>query len=422
MVAVRKSAVKLAEALGDIATALFPGENRAKRSDLTIPVEALAHTDSEPCSSTLTQVVGVEMKAPEPTQPKWRVNSAHIEAILGLWTWSLVSSQDVVGDGESPNTSASSKDRASVSHQILAAGLNNDNWNSEVDIGVDLNFWFGPDTHLLSRESLRLDKGMKCDNFSTLCRQLTGSGGWEKLPKPTESSSSLLSCSKTPIFQLRLFGWNILCESLAISGTDAVGTSDIVKLQSSEEDSYLLMTLVKNLISLAALPIPESTVSEKEGFIQLQNPLVATFEKAFVDGEIGSRTDAITTIIPQPRRQLLPSDENLISSLVQSANTFRQKGEWARASVLLKWGCRHFSPEHMRNRHADRALRWQFFERILMVAAGFYRYSATLKNAKMGISYARDGLREMRDTCQFVSPSSEEDSVERPRQQNITSI
>lgn len=443
MVAVRKSAIKLAEALGEIATALFSGENRAKRSDLTVPVEALAHTDSEPCcSSTLTQVVGVEMKAPEPTQPKWRVNAAHIEAILGLWTWSLVSSQDVVGDSESPNTSASSKDRASVSHQILAAGLDNEYWNSEVDIEVELNFWFGPNTHLLSRESLRLGKGMKCDNFTTLCRQLTGSGGWEKLPRSTKSSSSLLSCSKTPIFQLRLFGWNILCESLAISGTDPVGASDVVKLQSSQEDSHvsigvqylrsersiidlctqqLLITLVKNLISLAALPIPESTVSEKEGFIQLQNPLVATFEKAFVDSEIGSRTDAITTIIPQLRRQLLPSDENLISSLVQSANTFRQKGEWARAAVLLKWGCRHFSPEHMRNRHADRALQWQFFERILRVAAEFYRYSATLKSDKMGISYAQDGLREMRDMCHFMPPSSEEDSVE-PCQQNITSM
>ncbi|KAK9443638.1 pfs, ankyrin repeats & 6-phosphofructo-2-kinase [Metarhizium brunneum] len=443
MVAVRKSAIKLAEALGEIATALFSGENRAKRSDLTVPVEALAHTDSEPCcSSTLTQVVGVEMKAPEPTQPKWRVNAAHIEAILGLWTWSLVSSQDVVGDSESPNTSASSKDRASVSHQILAAGLDNEYWNSEVDIEVELNFWFGPNTHLLSRESLRLGKGMKCDNFTTLCRQLTGSGGWEKLPKSTESSSSLLSCSKTPIFQLRLFGWNILCESLAISGTDPVGASDVVKLQSSQDDSHvsigvqylrsersiidlctqqLLITLVKNLISLAALPIPESIVSEKEGFIQLQNPLVATFEKAFVDSEIGSRTDAITTIIPQLRRQLLPSDENLISSLVQSANTFRQKGEWARAAVLLKWGCRHFSPEHMRNRHADRALQWQFFERILRVAAEFYRYSATLKSDKMGISYAQDGLREMRDMCHFMPLSSEEDSVE-PCQQNITSM
>lgn len=422
-VAVRKSALKLAEAFGEVATALLTGESRKQRGDLVIPVGAVGHTGlNDSFASILPHVVGVQMKAPDLSQPLWKVNPAQLEAVLGLWVWSLVSTQDIAGQDGIARNADKSKGSMNVSHQILAAGFDNENWQRDVDIGVELNFWFGPDTHHLSRETLRLSRDMRCDNFSTLSRPLTGAGGWEKLPESTDPTGALLSWSKSPIFHLRLFGWNIVCETLGIKGTDHIWRSDLVKndrhvdievqymrSQRSIIDlctQQLFITLVKNLIDLAAINIPESVVSEREGFIQLGNPLVTSFEKAFVDAEIGSRADAVTTIISQLRRHLLPDDESMMASLIRSAISFRQKGEWHRAAVLLKWGCKHISPERLNGHKTDNVLQWQLFEKILQAAAEFYRCSTTIKDDKLGISYAKRGLEEMKEWFRRLSTTS----------------
>lgn len=416
-VAVRENSVKLAKALGEVATALFAREKGLQRGEFTIPVEVHARTELDRFSAgTVSQIVGVEMRAPEAIQPTWRANPAQIEAILGLWIWSLTSSRSFLREDESGNTASNSKSGRNI--QILAAGLDDEHWERDVDIEVELNFWFGPDTHRLSKENLRLGKGMQCDNFDTLCRPLTGTGGWDKI----QPSSSLSLRDNNPLSNLKLFGWNILCENLGINHSDPIGKSNTVMMQSSQKDNHVLVavqyfrslrsitdlctqqlfiTLVKNLMKLSALPIPSSTVSEKEGFIQLQNSLVAIFEKAFVGNELGSRTDAITTIVPQLRKQLLPDDKSMISSLIQSARVFRQKGEWDRAEVLLKWGCRHFSPEHANDGATDLTLRWELFEKILRAAAEFYRCSAMLEGEK--IVDAQGGLRMLKEMCRFIS-------------------
>jgi hypothetical protein len=76
------------------------------------------------------------------------------------------------------------------------------------------------------------------------------------------------------------------------------------------------------------LSIGETTLVESAGNVRLDNPTVSALAKAFVEGGLGSYSDALLYIIPAFGNQLLlPAPKIILEALMEGAETHRKKSE-----------------------------------------------------------------------------------------------
>ncbi|SPO03463.1 uncharacterized protein DNG_06146 [Cephalotrichum gorgonifer] len=108
-------------------------------------------------------------------------------------------------------------------------------------------------------------------------------------------------------------------------------TGSLLDICAQELFASLTMSLT------AVINIEPTTASENNWSIQLNNPTLSTFAKAFVESGLGSHSEALLCLLLASRTRFTPRD--MVSIAIQAAGTYRKASEWRRAVDILHWAC-----------------------------------------------------------------------------------
>ncbi|RYP61522.1 hypothetical protein DL771_010109 [Monosporascus sp. 5C6A] len=371
---VRTKALKLSAAICQAAESL--GIPRKGISDVMLRIKAVASLDVEAGAAHREHPVCVTLKPPShTTQAGWTIDSARLEAVLGLWMWSLVSNEPRShSDGEN----SPAKNVKVV--RIVSAGLDNDHWHRTTDKQHEMDFWLGSNAVELNQTVLTLKRQHSYGliNLWSLHGKLSDDV-WPRL---------------LPEYYQRFCGWNPVYESLRSANALAQQPDQQVELrvQTCSTNESLLDICAQELfvaltMSLTKTPaIGNATLVEDAGKVRLDNPTVSTLVKAFTGAGLGSRSDAFLCIIPALGSRLrTPAEEDMLSALVNEANAYRRESEWERAEVLLRWACQRYSP-------TQKGKPTRLFEKALRATGELYRWSLAQRSDGERQDFGRNGV------------------------------
>ncbi|KAL2158708.1 hypothetical protein VTH06DRAFT_4190 [Thermothelomyces fergusii] len=351
-VKVRAKAMKVSDAICRAAEALGRSWKPLSRRDMVLRIRAAASFGPGPGTGTgaarlSEQLVCVPLKPPsQATQAGWTIDSARLEAILGLCLWSLVFNErhtdfDDSSGGEKP------KAETIRTLRIISAGL-----GEAADKQLEMDLWLGSNAIKLSETTLAVER-----------RRSYGIGDlWLPDGTPQDGrwalSGHVRPCLPAARY-LRFCGWNPVYESLAGSA-DADGSAQqpdevakLVVVQACPANESRLDLCARELFaSLAmsltgALPVGDATFAEDDGSIRLDNPTVTVLSKAFTEAGLGSHSDALLCVVPALGGRLrTPSEGQMLSALTDKASSYRRQSEWERAETLLRWACQRYLPTY----------------------------------------------------------------------------
>ncbi|KAK2805360.1 hypothetical protein FQN51_000186 [Onygenales sp. PD_10] len=212
---------------------------------------------------------------------KWHVNKSELEAVLGLWVFSMK-----VTDEEQDNPQT-------MWRRILAAKSTDNNENAR----TDFNLW--------------------------------------------RESDSVFSIVKPKGHERRLFGWQNLPASFAPE-KDAVLAlllaSNPPPIMCAQEIYALFFASILHAINYIG---GKTTVKESRRLC-LTNSNISRIQEAFTESGLGSAEDAFTCIIPALRNQgKLPSPVGILPAVRATAESHVLHERWEDAARLLRWAFPH---------------------------------------------------------------------------------
>ena len=386
-VKVRVKASQVSQAICQSVAQLFP---KTTQPEIMLRVQA-AVLNVQNASRSSKQSIDIALSPPDLSSlASWRTDSSKIEAILGLWMWTMVADDRITNMAELADVQPTWAESVQ-SARIVLAGPDDHTWgNNCKNMQGEMNLWLGLnpvgflhgalnigkyDQHGLAalfQDEHRFEKEYKGDpNF---------------LPAPNSASNAFQE-RIAGVLQ-RFCGWIPVHRML-----EDMHSEEHVKLRvqyakvaRSPQSMRLLdlcsQELFSSLIASLAglLKVDETTISESSGIIQLENPVVNTFASAFVESGLGSRSDALLCIIPALRHRVpSPDPEKMLTALTKAADTYRQNSEWERAETVLRWACERFS-----SLHGGQGDSSHLFVEALRVTGELYRWSLNedLKGAK----------------------------------------
>ncbi|KAH7129621.1 hypothetical protein B0J13DRAFT_139833 [Dactylonectria estremocensis] len=361
-VKVRTKAGKLSAAICQAAESL--SQKKKPKGDIVLRIKAVTSPNIGDRATHHEQLISVTLKPPPPesTQTGWTIDSAQLEAILGLWMWSLVSDERLETKDDSclKTSLAETIERARIDHKSNRQG--------------EMDLWLGPNAMKLPDTTLTLDKD---DGYGLI-------NLWRKHKSDKESDRDYWSKEEDKSQSYgslqRFCGWNPVYESLRSGPLDSIRkhrvqfySTNVSLLDICAQELFAALT-----ISLTGLlSIGETTLVESAGNVRLDNPTVSALAKAFVEGGLGSYSDALLCIVPAFGNQLpLPTPEVMLEALMEEAETYRKKSEWERAEILLRWACqRYCRPDGREEGSTPTASDSSFVAKALRATGELYRWS-----------------------------------------------
>lgn len=458
-VKVRVSARKLSAAICQASEGL-----KLPRNDTILRITA---TTSFELGDTVTH--GITLKPPPPgsTQASWSIDSARLEAILGLWMWSLISVRhlETTEDDTGNIISLAEKFKAA---RIVSAGIDDKSWHQKTNRQGEMSLWFGPNAVALSETTLTVDKYKKYGlvdmwepapgggiDGNDLAKEQPSDGSTSgespKLrrfcPPDTEQSQSESDRSKSkskskskldrsklkskskadlsPKSLQRFSGWDPVHQTLRSRAWGSPNSAETtssplsnqpveLRVQCVSTNHSLLDTCTQDLfIALIAsltnhLSIGETRVVEHEGNIQLDNPTVTALAKAFAENGLGSHFDALSCIVPALGKQLHCDPEVMLQALIRGAEAYRQEAEWERAELLLRWACQHYSLPHGEGEVSKARSDSSFVAKALCATGELYRWSLAHRSDDERKEFGMSGIKWMDDNYRNASEHNQE--------------
>lgn len=387
---IREMSRNVSVAICQAAASLF--QKKALKGDIRLRLRANLHSNDSGTSHG--ESLDVTLKPPSDlTQTAWSIDSAKIEAILGLWTWSLLSDDHFKSRDESGNTISLAESVEIM--RVISAGPDNDNWHQNHDRQGEMSLWLGSESVKLLQTTLYVTGNENGGLMET----------WEK-PRDKKSWRKSHSTESSGI-RRRFLGWDLIHESLnptAGDSTDAAAAtapngpqSTKIRVQTVRAKKPLLeacaqelfVVLINSLMSL--VDVEKTAVIERRGNIGLDNPTVATLAETFVENDLGSYSEALWSLVPSLGTKISPDPDDLISALIQAAESYRREGEWDRAEILLRWACEYCSSLY--HKGGDMAGKLGRFRKALMATAELYRWSLRQHPVDERRKFGVEGIR-----------------------------
>ncbi|EGX91233.1 ankyrin repeat domain-containing protein 28 [Cordyceps militaris CM01] len=412
-VKVRTKANEISSAICQTAAKLIPWKDR--NSDIVLQIigstSTITNTGNK-ISNTInhSQTLGITLKPPsESTLAGWQIDSARVEAILGLWMWSLVSNGREVDQ-------VCFRNEKLPTRSIVSAGRNTQQ---------ELSFWLGSQGVKVTEATLQIgethingliDLWRIHDKSSSECIS-------NKADKSTSEPGQIdiltkvdVNISKQNDVPFRLCGWNAVCEALALEKTsDSAPQQCTVRMFPTAGSLLdicareLFATLAASLTGIAEVVKP-NFVNQQDDYMLLQSETVTILTTAVMENGLGSRADAILSVIPALGEQIaIPIDEEMMSATIAMADSYRRRGEWLWAERLLQWLCHICSSSNGQKATASTTGGRSQFARALRATGELYRWS--LRKGNFGCdeacAFGRAGIDWMHRTYPCTDPADE---------------
>jgi len=355
-------------------------DRREKDIVLSIGASSLAKGSQEALHKA--QAIEISLKPPPAfSTAGWRLDSAQLEAALGLWMWAMISDERLLED-DNDNAFRSMADKVQPA-RIISAGIANEDWDAEVNIQSEMDLWLG-------RSAMGFREAILVCNDQSSCGLATLFRSSEQASVPEFTALELREGIQFHKDMQRFCGFGHVhhkpssrpgCSS-ANSGKSSKTSGTKLRIQFSDlalTDTSLLDLCAQELftalmLSLAgSLPLSNTELREDSGQIRLENKSVNAFVNAFQDAGLGASSDAMLCVVPALRQNLTPLDpERLLLALCNSADSYRKGSEWYRAETVLLWACKRFaSPQDKSKTQKPN----QCFAEALLATAELYRWS-----------------------------------------------
>ncbi|KAJ3532020.1 hypothetical protein NM208_g8622 [Fusarium decemcellulare] len=243
----------------------------------------------------------------------WEVDVTRVEAILGLWMWSLA-------DDASFRENGSTETREPILvHRIISASPDDERLTARVlDVEKEIGFWF-PIDGILLRFIIPVHHG-KCYSLRSLWN-VPYSQVFERRVTPMQQVQDAVE----PGYQ-----GDIL---LSTRGMDASQDS---LLNACTQDLFAaLIALLASHVSFE-----KTTITEEGNLTRFENPTLNTFVDAFTENGLGGQHDAFISIIPVLRGKLpMPGPEEMLAVAISEADRFRRDSNFLGAHHSMQWAC-----------------------------------------------------------------------------------
>jgi ankyrin repeat protein len=297
------------------------------------------------------QLIELTLEPPGELFGTWRMDSANIEGILGLWLWSLKCAKYEEEEDRDENRDEPSESHGISRMRIISAfGVD----GQRGGILENMDVWLGKRALGLSECTLSFCGNGVCNSVT---RWRKSGEYWEPLPED--------SSKNVPTPWRHFFGWNtaLVSESLGDLPSGFHSTSPAVLPNTSpQQDSRrkiqvqiahtrntllshcsqdLYAAMIFSMKSGLRDEIGDIVPTEDAGQIRLNSAKISAAADAFTESGLGPRSDALFCIIPALRTHLrCPRGQAIIPALISVAMKYWEK-EKCLSETLLQWakGC-----------------------------------------------------------------------------------
>ncbi|RYP56142.1 hypothetical protein DL771_012087 [Monosporascus sp. 5C6A] len=402
-VKVRTMAQRLRQAIEGSANDLFGDKlpNNANSVSFTIPIRL-----ANGFGGSITFTGHIKLSLQRNHDPSvsngalWTTDSAALEAILGLWLWSLVNGQHLEQDDEHGN-------KVSVADEMPTFRIIGDDQGTQLE---ELDMWLGV-SHRLSTKTIILEVRKLYSLQSITVWQVKDKLDNHLVLTPWEASTSNQWKADTarPLRRMRrIFGW-VALDGSNWSNLDSGSETRrmFVKGISTRHSllnhcSYeLFSSFIYNLCESLSPNIGEVSVTAVDGRLRWHNAIISSIVTRFEELDLGTSADALICLLPTMRKQLKPPvGELLIPSLLSLSAEYRRRNEWEEAERILHVACVKYSgSERLEGREPVDVLRKQRigFESGLIALGEHYRWALVRSSADRRL-FAYQGVAKMLST------------------------
>lgn len=417
-VKVRSKAKQISSAICQAAAELRPKPDAKQDILLRVIATMSVHDEKQAADSNhCNQTIGITLKPPpEETRVGWQVDSARVEAILGLWMWSMISDGREVKDVPVGNL------------KIPIEGIVSAGTDRQTDRQQEMDFWLGPQSVMFKETACEIRRRsyglMSLWEDKKLEKEYKDAQQVQGRDDPKDGTSDL---------KVRLCGWNPVYEAQAdrAEAVEATTPETQKKKSNDAEDGSsfncriqtfpasgsllescareLFVALAASLTKIVEIAAPSFDATEGGGEVLLRSETVTTLTRAFTENGLGTRADALLSIIPTLRVHLgFPAEDILLSACITKAEAYRRQKEWTRAERLLKWICtRHSSPDNTRSTGST-ASGGLLLEKAMGAIGELYRWSFKEKRSAANMkknTFGMDGIAWMAKSIESSDPT-----------------
>lgn len=334
-------------------------------------------------SKSMTEPIILTLKAPpEFSQVGWRLDAAQLEAVLGLWLWTIL--LDRLGHETSDSregghtVSINTRSRGMQVGRIVSLGRDAPEWHNENDIQEEMDLWLG-------RSSVEFQQGVLTIYPSDAHGLATTFTGDEKEKKAfrvvAKEEGILISTSRGYLKgQQRFCGWTLAHQAIKADTRESFSANaNSTKPDDNEAtlskyrfqytqlprnvplldlcSQELFVAMMMSLIDFEAEQLEPATFLESGDTLRLEHAIVSEFADAFVTAGLGTYSDALMCIVPALRKKISPlKPDTILSALMSAAQTYRRDSQWKRAETLLRFGYKRSNKQGVSPSHSAQAL------------------------------------------------------------------
>ncbi|KAI1398610.1 hypothetical protein F4819DRAFT_21440 [Hypoxylon fuscum] len=359
MVKVRLQAQKLAAGIVSAVNAIYSNTSWIREGETdeylvwkincTVSMEVPSNSLSEEPKDApnLLKQHAIHLKLCRTAGSPWKLeNPLELEAVLGLWVWSLVS--DPTMQTEDPY----SRLRRSRAAEVVAQRIVSTSQNLK-----HLSLWTGDTNSNFKKTTLCLKPSEFRRPASVFLLNQLESGQPNFIYEPLQSRLPKELGSHDNPMAVRLFGWHNIELSQIQDSESTLGlfefyTSDISGglLSSCAQDVF--GSFVKSILDMTHNLDSIDIEEDRQGF-RLGNTVVTEMVKSFTESELGSRREALLCVLPPMIARLqLPSAEVILQAARRRANENRTHKQWKGAESVLRWAWEICTASHNKGENA----------------------------------------------------------------------
>ena len=301
----------------------------------------------------------------------WVVDSSVLEAILGLWVWSMIKGKHL----ETIDDYRKIVSVAEKFHNYRIVGLEHESPSEELEM------WLMEDSRLSSRNmrnmKLKLPNSDGLDTMS-LWHIENDEGGEILIPWDVTSDPKKLSNGLNPV---RLFGWtafSLHCPNSYISKTIPILcalTGASILEQCGQE---IFTGIFGNLYGTLNPDLGNVSIVDVDGKIRWQNDVVSSLVARFEKAGLGTSSDALSCLLPTLRKELDPPEgELMILPLLKLIAEYRAGDRWTKAEIVLQQSCSEFR-QQQKSKESSGASQGKALDNlksVLLVIGELYRWA-----------------------------------------------
>ena len=263
---------------------------------------------------------------------KWETDLDALEAIVGLWLWSIHSDTRLESTISTTETSSVQvSNHRIISDQKCSGGL----------LPFDQTAWLGRnELKAISIKEILLEATHEsiAENYNTLTYS-----PWDifmgnpRNPDKLDAFTGRTSYPKSGMSAARLFGWNNIRVTRAQISSGLlinIANSTLPLPQLFAQDVFA--SFIQALFQLVDKIGGKTELNAfRNRYLELENTELAKIFDVFKDSKLGSHRDALLTVLPAIGFERLRTRELLVGTSRRQARDFRREGRWDDASRIL---------------------------------------------------------------------------------------